>query len=105
MTEEGDARRRAGVQQLRGAAADEVARIRVGASRREPLRVLACLGAPLEVGARDVIRLILIHECRSPRSWLRAGHSISVVAPGWRTDGSAGRVEDRARSLPARSRR
>jgi len=39
-----------GVQQVRGAVADQVDSRRIGARRRDPVRILTRLRAPLEIG-------------------------------------------------------
>src|SRR4029077_20676824 len=57
-----DARRAVRMQQVSGAVAYQVERRRIGARGCDPVRVLARLCAPLEVGTGEEVGSILIHE-------------------------------------------
>src|SRR5205807_8545887 len=56
----------------RGAVADQVEGRRIGARGCDPVRVLARLSAPLEIGTGEEVGAIVIHERSSPHGqWRR----------------------------------
>ncbi len=77
VVQERDVRGLPGAEQLGAAARHQVARRRVGARRLDPARVLALLGAPLQVGAGEEVGPPR-HQCRPHTPRMAADSSRAV---------------------------
>jgi len=66
------------VQELRGALTDQIPGGRIGARRSDPVRILALLSTPLDVGSCKEIWPIRIHR-RHPPNEAKAADSSSVT--------------------------